>query len=45
MGQLTEIQELTKGITKSYFEFQQWLRKEAAEDLGIDPSEKSAVQA
>jgi hypothetical protein len=34
MGQLTEIQELTKGITDKYFEFQQWLREETSLSLG-----------
>lgn len=42
IAQLTQIQELTKGISDKYFEFQQWLRQEAAEDLGIASTEKSA---
>jgi hypothetical protein len=44
MGQLTQIQELTNGISDKYFEFQHWLSQEAAEDLGIASSKNSASQ-
>jgi hypothetical protein len=33
MGQLTEIQDLTRGITDRFFELQRWLREEAASSL------------
>jgi hypothetical protein len=32
-GQLTDLQTLTREITNKYFDFQQWLRQEAASDL------------
>jgi hypothetical protein len=44
IAQLTMIQELTNEISDKYFEFQHWLSQEAAEDLGIASSKKSAGQ-